>query len=164
MFNKQDKNYCFVLLKQTPCFSDPCMSNSTCVVNNQENDYHCSTCPPFYIFKIAVKVSPSPPLPSPLTEVTYNAQFPYGSDGYRTDCNNIPVSLLADVNNHTIDIPFCEMLIYGTLLHYHAIEYSSFVKCFRKKSIKVHVITPKSIVVSSPQDFRESEKNVVLRT
>ena len=65
LFNKQDKNYCFVLLKQTPCFSDPCMSNSTCVVNNQENDYHCSTCPPFYIFKIAVKVSPSPPLPSP---------------------------------------------------------------------------------------------------
>ena len=100
----------------------------------------------------------------PKTEVTYNAQFPYGSDGYRTDCNNIPVSLLADVNNHTIDIPFCEMLIYGTLLHYHAIEYSSFVKCFRKKSVKVHVITPKSIVVSSPQDFRESEKNVILRT
>ena len=100
----------------------------------------------------------------PKSEVTYNAQFPYGSDGYRTDCNNIPVSLLADVNNHTIDIPFCEMLIYGTLLHYPAIEYSSFVKFFRKKSVKVHVITPKSIVVSSPQDFGESEKNVILRT
>ena len=28
------------------------------------------------------------------TQVTYNAQFPYGSDGYRTDCNNIPVSWL----------------------------------------------------------------------
>ena len=28
----------------------------------------------------------------PRTEVTYSAQFPYGSDGYRTDCNNIPVS------------------------------------------------------------------------
>ena len=26
------------------------------------------------------------------TEVTYSAQFPYGSDGYRTNCNNIPVS------------------------------------------------------------------------
>ena len=36
----------------------------------------------------------------PKSEVTYNAQFPYGSDGYRTDCNNIPVSLLTDVNNH----------------------------------------------------------------
>ena len=27
----------------------------------------------------------------PKTEVTYSAQFPYGSDGYRTNCNNIPV-------------------------------------------------------------------------
>ena len=47
----------------------------------------------------------------PKSEVTYNAQFPYGSDGYRTDFNNIPVSLLADINDHTIDIPFCEILI-----------------------------------------------------
>ena len=28
----------------------------------------------------------------PKTEVTYSAQFPYGSDGYRTNCNNISVS------------------------------------------------------------------------
>ncbi len=28
----------------------------------------------------------------PKTEVTYSAQFPYGTDGYRTNCNNIPVS------------------------------------------------------------------------
>ena len=28
----------------------------------------------------------------PKTEVTYSAQFPYGSDGYRTNCNNILVS------------------------------------------------------------------------
>ena len=28
----------------------------------------------------------------PKTEVTYSAQFPYGSDGYRTNCNNIPAS------------------------------------------------------------------------
>ncbi|XP_027057993.1 uncharacterized protein LOC113684791 [Pocillopora damicornis] len=27
---------------------------------------------------------------TPKTEVTYDAQFPYGSDGYRTNCNNIP--------------------------------------------------------------------------
>ena len=47
----------------------------------------------------------------PKTEVTYNAQFPYGSDGYRTDCNNIPVSLLVDINDHVTDIPFCEILI-----------------------------------------------------
>ena len=31
----------------------------------------------------------------PRTEVTYSAQFPYGSDGYRTNCNNIPVSSLS---------------------------------------------------------------------
>ena len=28
----------------------------------------------------------------PKTEVTYSAQLPYGSDGYRTNCNNISVS------------------------------------------------------------------------
>ena len=28
----------------------------------------------------------------PRTEVTYNPQLLYGSDGYRTNCNNIPVS------------------------------------------------------------------------
>ena len=28
----------------------------------------------------------------PKTEIAYNAQFPYGADGYRTNCNNIPVS------------------------------------------------------------------------
>ena len=28
----------------------------------------------------------------PKTEVTYSAQFPYGSVGYRTNCNNIPVN------------------------------------------------------------------------
>ena len=47
----------------------------------------------------------------PKSEVTYNAQFPYGSDGYRTDCNNIPVSLLVDINDHTTDIPICAILI-----------------------------------------------------
>ena len=30
----------------------------------------------------------------PKTEVTYNASFPYGTDGYRTNCNNTPVSWL----------------------------------------------------------------------
>ena len=28
----------------------------------------------------------------PRTEVKYNASFPYGTDGYRTNCNNIEVS------------------------------------------------------------------------
>ena len=28
----------------------------------------------------------------PKTEVTYNSKLPYGSDGYRTDCNSITVS------------------------------------------------------------------------
>ena len=27
----------------------------------------------------------------PKTEVKYNASFPYGTDGYRTNCNNIEV-------------------------------------------------------------------------
>ncbi len=30
----------------------------------------------------------------PRTEFTYSAQLTYGSDGYRTNCNNIPVSWL----------------------------------------------------------------------
>ena len=28
----------------------------------------------------------------PRTQTAYNAETPYGSDGYRTNCNNIPVS------------------------------------------------------------------------
>ena len=28
----------------------------------------------------------------PKTEVKYSAWYPYGRDGYRTNCNNIPVS------------------------------------------------------------------------
>ena len=28
----------------------------------------------------------------PKTEVTYDASLPYGTDGYRTNCNQIPVS------------------------------------------------------------------------
>ena len=28
----------------------------------------------------------------PRTEVSYSSNFPYGSDGYRTNCNNIAVS------------------------------------------------------------------------
>ena len=28
----------------------------------------------------------------PKSEVTYISDFPYGVDGYRTNCNNIPVS------------------------------------------------------------------------
>jgi len=28
----------------------------------------------------------------PRTEVEYSATFPYGTDGYRTNCNNIKVS------------------------------------------------------------------------
>ena len=47
----------------------------------------------------------------PKTEFAHNDQFPYGGDGYRTNCNNILVSLLADVNDHTTDIPICEILI-----------------------------------------------------
>ena len=30
----------------------------------------------------------------PKTEVAYRPQFPYSKDGYRTNCNNIPVSWL----------------------------------------------------------------------
>ena len=31
-------------------------------------------------------------LVNPKTEVTYDENLPYGSDGYRTDCNNIEVN------------------------------------------------------------------------
>jgi len=37
----------------------------------------------------------------PKTEVTYSAQFPYGSDGYRTNCNNIPVQSLTVKRSRT---------------------------------------------------------------
>ena len=33
-------------------------------------------------------------LVNPKTEVTYNKELPYGTDGYRTDCNNIEVNSL----------------------------------------------------------------------
>ncbi|XP_020618618.1 uncharacterized protein LOC110056480 [Orbicella faveolata] len=37
----------------------------------------------------------------PKTEVTYSAQFPYGSDGYRTNCNNIPFTEIIFVDHQT---------------------------------------------------------------
>ncbi|KAL9971670.1 hypothetical protein ACROYT_G017867 [Oculina patagonica] len=37
----------------------------------------------------------------PKTEVTYSAQFPYGTDGYRTDCNNIPFTEIIFVDHQT---------------------------------------------------------------
>ncbi|KAJ7377089.1 hypothetical protein OS493_030683 [Desmophyllum pertusum] len=38
---------------------------------------------------------------NPRTEVTYSAQFPYGSDGYRTNCNNIPFTEIIFVDHQT---------------------------------------------------------------
>ena len=40
----------------------------------------------------------------PRTEVKYNATFPYGTDGYRTNCNNIKVSWLIALNG-VIELP-----------------------------------------------------------
>ena len=40
----------------------------------------------------------------PKAEVTYSAQFPYGSDGYRTNCNNISVSWLTTISRTSIKI------------------------------------------------------------
>ncbi|XP_068736923.1 fibrillin-2-like isoform X4 [Montipora capricornis] len=37
----------------------------------------------------------------PRMEVTYNAKTPYGSDGYRTDCNNIPFTEIMFVDHQT---------------------------------------------------------------
>ena len=34
---------------------------------------------------------------TPKTEFTYSAQFPYGRDGYRTNCNNISVGYIFSV-------------------------------------------------------------------
>ena len=36
-------------------------------------------------------------LVNPKTEVTYDENLPYGTDGYRTDCNNIEVNVLFTV-------------------------------------------------------------------
>ena len=33
---------------------------------------------------------------NPRTEVTYDERLPYGKNGYRTNCNNIEVSLSCD--------------------------------------------------------------------
>ena len=38
-------------------------------------------------------------LVSPKTEVTYNENLPYGTNGYRTDCNNIEVNRLYTVES-----------------------------------------------------------------
>ena len=41
--------FCFVsyfyVLKQTPCSSDPCMNNSTCVARYEDDDYYCACAP-----------------------------------------------------------------------------------------------------------------------
>jgi len=37
----------------------------------------------------------------PRTEVTYSSKFPYGSDGYRTNCNNIPFTEIIFIDHHT---------------------------------------------------------------
>ncbi|XP_022787959.1 uncharacterized protein LOC111327912 [Stylophora pistillata] len=37
----------------------------------------------------------------PKTEVTYNAKFPYGSDGYRTNCNDISFTEIIFVDHQT---------------------------------------------------------------
>ena len=36
----------------------------------------------------------------PRTEVKYNASFPYGTGGYRTNCNQIKVSGFSEVKNN----------------------------------------------------------------
>ena len=35
----------FYILKQTPCSSDPCMNNSTCVARYEDDDYYCVCAP-----------------------------------------------------------------------------------------------------------------------
>ena len=39
----------------------------------------------------------------PKTEVTYNPKFPYGINGYRTNCNNIPVSQFKINNREPVE-------------------------------------------------------------
>jgi len=37
----------------------------------------------------------------PRTEVTYSSKFPYGTDGYRTNCNNIPFTEIIFIDHQT---------------------------------------------------------------
>ena len=48
-------------------------------------------------------------LVEPQTEVTYDENLPYGTDGYRTDCNNIEVnSLVCALSNLYLVRPVTE--------------------------------------------------------
>jgi len=49
----------------------------------------------------------------PRTEVTYNPQFPYGSDGYRSNCNNIPFQEIIFVDHQTGEKIFFKRMIQG---------------------------------------------------
>lgn len=47
----------------------------------------------------------------PRIEVKYSPQFPFGSDGYRTNCNNIPVSCYSEtIETVTTCVPFSSSL------------------------------------------------------
>ena len=39
---KKLKMYFFLLFKQSPCSSDPCLNQATCVAKYENDDYHCA--------------------------------------------------------------------------------------------------------------------------
>ncbi|KAL9972060.1 hypothetical protein ACROYT_G018299 [Oculina patagonica] len=133
---------------KSPCSSDPCMNNATCVAKYKDNDYQCA-CVPGYVGKHCDKIGTdcqdikkrghsqgdgiywvdpdggshsnaflaycdmtsynggwtmcytTDEYVKPKSEVTYSAQFPYGSDGYRTNCNNIPFTEIIFIDHQT---------------------------------------------------------------
>jgi len=53
----------------------------------------------------------------PKTEVTYNPNYPYGSAGYRTNCNNIPFQEIIFVDHQTGEKMFFKRMIqYGVIV------------------------------------------------
>ncbi|CAH3045923.1 unnamed protein product, partial [Pocillopora meandrina] len=102
--------------KTSPCINDPCLNKGKCVAKFKDGDYYCSWCPRFYNGKDCKTASHSnaflaycdmtshnggwtmcyttDEFVKPRTEVTYNASIPYGTVGYRTNCNNISIMFL----------------------------------------------------------------------
>ncbi|KAL9971469.1 hypothetical protein ACROYT_G017635 [Oculina patagonica] len=134
---------------KTPCSSDPCLNQATCVAKYEDNDYQCACAPGYHGKRCEIVLAANcqeikerglsqgdglywldpdggshlnafqaycdmtsyhggwtmcyttDDKVKPRTEFTYSAQLPYGSDGYRTNCNNIPFKEILFVDHET---------------------------------------------------------------